>query len=157
MSKHWGQIGNGTPTAFTTNSTAINAGLLAFDEAWTVIRMIGEYIIAPGGVVASGDNAIIGMGIGVFSTDATAVTAVPEPFSEPEFPWLYYAVHAFAYSGAGQDNAISSQSVRRSFDVHSMRKVKPGESLGFVAQYVDGTGAPPLDLTFGITRVLVAR
>ncbi len=157
MPKHWSSIGNGSPTAFSSDSTAINGGLLAFDEAWTVIRLLGEYVISPNGTIAQGDFALVGVAIGVFSTDATAVTAVPEPSLEPGYPWLYWAVHEFHYRGTGEENAIGSQWVRKSFDVHSMRKIKPNESLGIVANYVDGSGAPPLLMSFGVTRVLVAR
>jgi hypothetical protein len=157
MPKHWDSIGSGVPTAFTADSTAINAGLLAFDEAWTVIRMIGEYIIRPGGTIALADTAMIGVGIGVFSTDATATTAVPEPIDEPGYPWLYWKVHAFAFEGTDKDAAPGVNWVRQSFDIRSMRKVKPRESLGMVGQYLDNNGTPPLDLTFGVTRVLVAR
>ena len=157
MKKHWALIGSGVPTAFTADSTNVNAGTLAFDEAWTVIRMIGEYIISPGGVLASTDEAMVGVAIGVAATDAVTVTAIADPINEPGYPWLYYAVHAFSFRGTGQDNAVGSQWVRRAFDIKSMRKVMPSQSLFICAQYLDQLGAPPLDIVYGVTRVLVAR
>ncbi len=157
MPKHWAAIGNITPTVFTVGSTNINGGLLAFDEAWTVMRLIGEYIIGPDAAPVVGDHCNITVAIGVFSTDSTATTAIPDPFAEPGYPWLYWASHSFAFEEASLEVGSQRHAVRRQFDVHSMRKVKPSESLGIVAEYTDGSGAPLMAISYARTRVLVAR
>ncbi len=157
MPKHWDQLG-AISQALTADATIISAGL-SFDEGWTIIRLLGEYTVAPSGATAQGDSAAIGVGIGVFSSDAVAAGAgsVPEPVNEAEYPWLYWADHRFFFGGTSVDPSPASASVRRAFDVKSMRKVKPRESLVMVVNYVDITGAPPLDFIGGGTRVLIAR
>jgi len=131
---------------------------LAFSTADTVLRMLGEYTIAPTTAPTALDRAILTMAIGVVSSDAFAVgaSAVPDPASEPEYPWLFWASHALHFTGTSVDGGAAGISVRRSFDVRSMRKMKPRESLIWVSEYSDLAGAPPLTATAGITRVLLA-
>ena len=136
--------------------------ILDFAEAATVLRMIGEYILVPTGVASAADDVRIGIGIGVVSSDAAALgaTALPDPIGEPEYPWLFWAVHglyfAAATSGtAGQGPQGFGGSLRRSFDVRSMRKLKPRESLVAVVEYSDGTGTPPITIKMSNTRVLL--
>ena len=134
---------------------------LAFVEPATVLRMIGDYLITPtnGGVVAL-DAANIGVGIGIVSTDAATLgaTALPDPASEADYPWLYWKVSSLYFRGV-LDPTIPSGSadvVRVSFDIRSMRKIKPRESLSFGIEYVNVSGAPPLTFQSGGVRVLVA-
>ncbi len=141
------------------NSTGVVE--LAFSSSITVLRMLGEYVIAPtsaGGIVA-GDDARIAIGIGLVSTDAfAATTALPDPAGEPEYPWLYWAQHSFLYPVAGATAADSvglAGAVRKSFDIRSMRKFKAGQSLALVAQYVNVTGDPALTFGLSRTRVLI--
>ncbi len=155
MAKHWDTPGAIT-VDFTANATQASSGLLE-DEAWTVIRMIGEYVITPTSAPAAGDQAVIAIGIAVVSADAGAAGAVPDPVSEPSYPWLYWADHRFHFSTTSADPNSAASSLRHRFDVRSMRKIKPREELIVVAEYIAITGAPPLSLVLGGPRVLVAR
>jgi len=131
---------------------------LALTGPWTVIRMIGEYIIAPTTAPVALDKVRMIVGIGVVSTDAATVgaSALPDPGAEPDYPWLYWKDHPVQYASTEVDPAGEAGTVRASFDIHSMRKIKPRESLVFVFEYNNVNGDPPLTAGVGLTRVLVA-
>ena len=157
MVKAWDGMA-GQANAITASSTFLASGLLNFAEPFTILRMLGEYTIGPTSAPAALDNADVTIGIGVVSTDAATLgaTALPDPADEPEFPWLYWASHDFFFAGTGAQPAIEVAGLRRSFDIKSMRKVKPRESLIVVGQYTDRVGAPPLQINVQQTRVLLA-
>ncbi len=157
MPKHWHPIAGGSQ-GFTVNATALIGTLGTFATPFTVIRMLGEYIIGPDAAPAAADSCRVGVGIGVVSTDAATLgaTAMPDPSGEPDFPWLYWAEHAFFFVGTSLEDQAVAQ-LRHSFDVRSMRKVKPRESLVMVVEYVDVNGAPPMQVETAATRVLVAE
>ena len=120
--------------------------------------MLGEYIVGPQVAPVAADAASIGVGIGVVSSDAVSAgaSALPDPNGEADYPWLYWAQHDFFFGSTATDPASLASSLRRPFDIKSMRKLKPRESLVAVIQYSDISGAPPLHVEFTQTRVLVA-
>ena len=157
MVKQWTSLLSNS-NAFTADATAVIRAL-AFTEASTILRMIGEYTISSTTVSVTFDAANIGIGIAVVSTDAAAVAAgggVPEPITEPEYPWLYWAQHLMRFQSAELVQADGFSFVRKSIDIRSMRKVKPRESLVFVAEYIDGGGDPPVMVGLSGIRVLIA-
>ncbi len=158
MAKHWHELPAGAVT-LTANATAF-VGALALDGPWTAIRMLGEYVFAPtgGGAFAASDNALLALAIGVISTDAAALgsSAVPDPADEPDYPWLYWAEHPLLFLVATADQNNPAGVVRVSFDIRSMRKIKPRESLSMIIQYTDVSGTPPISFSAAHTRVLVA-
>ncbi len=160
MGKLWDQI-PGSTTGLTANSRIAPAGLAA-SAPQTVLRMIGEYVIGLSGAATIGDSVEISIGIGVVSTDAftAGTTALPDPAGEPDFPWLFWAQHKFRYPGAvgtavGEGVWGDQSMIRRSFDIRSMRKMKPRETLMAVLQYVDVVGTPPMRFDLSTTRVLL--
>ncbi len=161
MPKHWDSIGVSNVTVFSATSTAVIGGSLAQDEAWTIIRMLGEYLVGPDASTppVAGDHVAIGVGIAVVSSDAATLggTAVPDPVGEAQYPWLYWKVHQMHFETGDLDPSSATASVRQSFDIRSMRKVKPSESLIMVADYLNITGSPAIIFAPGITRVLIAR
>ena len=83
---------------------------------------------------------------------------MPDPATDANYPWLYWASHKLFFTSSGNSGeGGAGYSLRRSFDIKSMRKLKPSESLAFVFQYSDIAGAPPLQFTAGQTRVLLAN
>ena len=155
--KQWDILG-GVNDAFTANEVAAGAAL-PFTLASTIIRMIGEYVLAPGGTaVTTGDIADVTVAIGIVSTDAFAAgsAALPDPGDDTDYPWLYNKSHPFIFGGTSEDPNSAAASVRVAFDIKSMRKVKPKESLVSVFQYVDVAGTPPIDINMAFTRVLLA-
>ena len=132
-------------------------GSIAFTSPATVLRMIGEYVIGgtPGGTFAAADEVRIGLGLGMASTDAAGSGVLPDPLEEPEYPWLYWADHAFAFEGATVDRGNPAVALRRSFDIRSMRKFKPRESLIWNLQYADAAGTPPITVNLSSVRVLL--
>ncbi len=159
MSKQWAAIPS-IDLTFTADGTSLG-GALAFTVPSTVIRMLGDVTIGNTAAVTALDAVIIGMSIGVVSTDAFAAGAasVPEPLEEPEYPWLYWASKAFFYPNTSSPLASTGDprmSDRFSIDIRSQRKLKPRESLCWIVQYGDITGAPPMTVQIANTRVLLA-
>ena len=163
MRKHWVGAG-GTAADFTGDST-VNlqqvGGTGGLADAFTVLRMLGGYTIFPTSAPVAGDEVTVSYGIGVVSSDAATVgaSALPDPGTEPEYPWLYWASHALGYSNNSVQQITGAGAVRVDFDIKSMRKIKPSESLVSVAQYnnVATGGNPPLTIVVGGLRVLVAH
>jgi len=61
------------------------------------------------------------------------------------------------YQSATPDNDIPEMvTVRRQFDIRSMRKLKPRESLVWLVQYGDLSGTPSITTVCGQIRTLVA-
>ena len=155
LAKQWESLAaiNISMTADSTNLGASSGT----NTSQTVLRMIGEYVGLPSAATVAGDRAVVTVGIGVISSDAFAAGAgsVPDPAGESEYPWLYWASHPFRFGDTSVDPNSQSASVRHTYDIRSMRKMKPRESLALIVQYVDINGAPPIAFLFGATRVLI--
>ena len=158
MRKQWDSI-PGVTLALTASSTT-SVGAFAATQALTIMRLLGEYLICPtgGGTFVANDRASITVGIGVVSTDAfvAGATSLPDPAGEPEYPWLYWAQHdfnLFTALAAGDWQGARAEH-RQSFDIRSMRKMSPRQSLAFIIQYVDVSGVPPMSFEQSTTRVL---
>jgi len=155
MAKHWGGL-PGVELHLTANVTGIIGSVPAEHPGETVLRMLGEYIVQPTSAPAAGDAVLITAGIAVISTDAVIAAAFPDPHGEPEYPWLYWASHAFHYPDTALESGQGTGALRKAFDIRSMRKMKPRESLVFVMEYTDIVGTPPMSIVAGRTRVLSA-
>ena len=159
--KFWSFIGTNITNAVSANSTLVLGAnfAMAGTDTLTVMRMIGGYLIGPGAANVLADSAAITIAIGIFSTDAVTVggTALPDPEDEPGYPWLFWASHLFETTVAQQDSTADPRmAIRRSFDIKSMRKMKPRETLTFVMQFRDINGAPTMNIVAERTRVLFA-
>ena len=140
-----------------TTATTFLGGSLAFAAPLTILRMLGEYTLGPSPTPVADDFCSITVAIGVVSTDAFAVgaTAMPDPAGEEEYPWLFWAQHPLFFPAATVDQPGPYAGVRHTFDIRSMRKMKPRESLAVIVSYSDLNGLPPVRWIMGSTRVLV--
>ncbi len=156
MAKEWAIIPGGL-LDFTADATQIGSSILNLGPA-TVLRMLGEYAIGPVTAPVTLETAELTVAIGVASSDAVALgaSAMPDPADEPNYPWLYWAQHSLFFTTTNLDPAGETASVRHGFDVRSMRKIKPRESLVMVVQMTRVSGTPDLRIVLGSTRVLVA-
>ena len=153
--KEWNSI-NAFGVDLAADGTSLVAGL-SVAAAVTVMRMIGEYSISTDGAPTALDEATIIVGIGVISTDAFAAGggSTPDPGGEAEYPWLYWASHKLYFPTGTDGYTGDCGNFRRSFDIRSMRKMKPRETLAFIMEYSDMVGTPALRFTAGATRVLI--
>ena len=157
--KHW--AGSDTSQVqFTGAATGIVA-TLSLTDPLTILRTLGEVLIAPtgGGTFATADIAHVTFGLGVVSTDALAVgaSAMPDPFDEADFDWLWWYHATLAYPLAGAFVGLASESVRVELATKAMRKIKGhGEALVLLAQYISISGNPPVDVT-GAFRMLLGE
>ncbi len=157
--KHWHDL-EGARGTFVADAIILMATFASeAGDPYTVLRMFGEYAIAPTTAPVATDSCLITLGVGVVSTDAATLggTAMPDPEDEPDYPWLYWMSHALHFPTTSVDPSVASGSVRKSFDVGSMRKVAPRQSLVVVAQYSDIIGTPPITVTMGSFRFLVGE
>ncbi len=141
--------------AISADGTFAVAGV-SFAVPATVLRSRSELIgwLDVSGQTA-GDEVKFGIGLGLVSTDAFTLgaTALPDPSGEPEFPWLYwYEYHLVTEEATGRG---PGGFFRLAIDTKAMRKVKPGESLVWVVQRVDGGGDLIAHIAFGQTRILI--
>ena len=147
---------------FTADGTSIASGGLDFTEAQTVMRCRGSALCAFNAATTALDEADITLGLGIFSTDAfnAGSASMPDPAGEPDYPWLWWGVFQmfspFVIDGTGSDDS-GALIHRLEIDTKAMRRVKPRQTLGWIAQYVDQTGTPSVRLSFAQTRVLVGR
>jgi len=143
--------------AMTGDGTFIGSSI-PFSSKRTVLRMLGEYIIGPTTSPTALDACKVAVGICRVSSDAftAGATAVPDPAGDSDYPWLYWAEHMFRYTSNDPEGGggVIAQ-VRQSFDIRSMRKFSPSESLIWCMQYADITGAPPMTMNCAQVRVLL--
>jgi len=161
MRKHWHSI-PASQTAFTATSTVLLSSFVAAaGEPFTVLRMMGSFLISatPGGTFGIGDTACLGFGIGVVSADAIAAGSgsMPDPVGEPEYPWLYWTEAPILMFDGTLAEGLSMSNRVINFDVRSKRKVAPRQGLAFVGEYVDAVGTPPMTVISGGIRFLIAE
>ena len=157
MAKSWTAI----PSAeFLLGSTGtFLGGGLSSGVPFTLLRMLGEYVIVPRSGAVALDNVEIGVGIARVSSDAFTAGAafMPDPIGDEDFPWLYWASHKVIYHATALDPSSPGAAVRRAFDIKTMRKFKPSETVALIVQYVDIVGTPALQVSVGTTRILTAQ
>ncbi len=160
--KHWHSLGTLARANFTTDATAILGSFVSSDgDPFTVLRMIGQGLVSPtgSGTFVASDTAIVTVALGIVSADAIALglTAMPDPDSEPEYPWLYWHTTFTNFEGSadapGQELAMTD---RFTIESRAMRKVGPRQGLVAVAQYVDASGTPPLSVDLQV-RFLIGE
>ena len=137
-------------------NTTISGGALSFGAPFTILRARGWVQATFDETMQAGDFLKVSFGLGIISTDAfNAGSAQPDPGAEPEYPWLWWGVIELEAFAAAAQNVWGTTAQRLEVDTRSMRKVKPGQSLVWVAQTSDAAGAPVTKVTMGQTRVLV--
>ncbi len=155
--KEWTAI-PGLSASVSTDTTTLG-GNLSFNVPATILRMRSK-----GGFFAFdstqqvGDAIALTWGIGLFSQDAIALgaTALPDPGSEPEFPWLMWGGCSLqSFLAAGVNAWGVSACEIRPWDSKAMRKVKPGQGLAVVIQTEGAAGAPVTVIQYPRGRVLI--
>ncbi len=151
--KSWRSI-LGIVLGFGANAT-LSGGALPFSDAATIVRCRGSLLLSMDGGTLS-DQIAVTVGLGIVSQQAFTAGpgSMPPPGNEPEFPWLFWKDILLQFQTAAGDSAVE-RAVRVEVDTKAMRKVKPNESLVWLAQSTRLNATPSADLVIGITRVLV--
>jgi len=146
----------------TSSGTQIVSGSLNFAESGqTILRSQVDVLFrfTQGATFAASDAAKIAFGLAVVSTDAfeAGSGSMPDPAGEAEYSWLYWReIHMTTGEGTAMLPDAITQVFRDRWDTKAMRKIQARQSMVWVAQYVDISGAPAITLSFGQTRVLLA-
>ena len=152
--KQWNAAPGLTAEVRTTTLTV--GGLLSFSSPATILRWRSYWSGILDETRQIGDEMLLIYAIGVFSTDAVVAGALPDPIQEPEYPWVFWdemVLNSFSISDARAPWGPGAQ--RREVDSKALRKVKPGESLVYVVQSADVSGAPVTLIDVGQLRVLI--
>jgi len=154
--KQW-QALPGLVTTVAAAQTFLGSGALNFLQPGTILRVhCPNLLVMFDATKQVGDEISVSMGLGVFATDAVAAGAasMPDPANEPEFPWMMWDQFALKAELAAGEEALGSSVIRRSYDIKSMRKIRPGQTLTWVVQTGTVTGAPQTLYHMNTNRVL---
>ena len=130
-------------------STGSLSALGMFASGVTLIRTRGR-VVATMITGAISDVTQYGIAIGIFSSDAFAagVASLPGPLMDADYDWLWYLTGAFGPSLAGtEDERSMMTTISLELDSKAMRKLKPNQMVGFVAEAVAFNGAVGIDFS----------
>ena len=105
------------------------------------------------------DRMVVTLGLGIVSTDAANLgfTAMPDPATEVDYPWIWWGQYVLRSHQAVAHNQLGTSVVRTSVDSKAMRRVKPNQSLVWIAEFTDQAGAPVTLIDIAATRVLIGN
>jgi len=157
--KEW-QQGSFSRQAISAAGTFAGGGL-DFAQPITVLRSRGYVQAAFDETVQAGDTMLLTFGLGIVSTDAAnlGATALPDPGSDVAYPWLWWGemfLEAFAADVATL-HAWGSTNQRLEVDTKAMRRARLDQSLIWVIEAAQVTGAPVTNVEIGTTRILVGQ
>jgi len=144
-------------TTMTANAVAI-VGSLGFTFPGTIMRVRGGRVDAAMDGSVDTDIAGIIFGLGLVSTDAfnLGITAMPEPFEDVGYPWMWWKSFCIAdNTPSGGDPHPGMTHQWAEIDTKAMRRFKPGQTLVLIAQYIDAVGTPPITVCHSGSRVLI--
>jgi len=133
------------------------SGSLAFSIPATLLRFRGYISASFDETKQVGDRLILTTGVAILSTDAVTAGAasLPDPATEPEFPWIWWGEFRLDSFFAGAVDGSGPGWQRYEIDSKAMRKIKPGESLVTIVEITNVIGAPVTLIDVGQLRVLI--
>ena len=159
----WGVGPQAVRTAVSSiGKTLWTTGVILGIPAGTLVRTRGEVGMSLSLATNAGDGFNGAVGIGIVTTDAfdIGVTAVPGPFSDPDWEgWLwhsYWSLRGVAAQSLGQDvarNAVGGE-LKIPIDSKAMRKWSENETMIGVLEAAVETGVSNMNFVAD-TRLLV--
>jgi len=115
----------------------------------TLIRTRGRvlYHFDPANI---SDVVMVALGLGIFSSDAFAAGAVsmPGPITDADYDWVWHNAIVFGPSfEAAESNTSIVGNVNIEVDSKAMRKMKPSQTLGWIAEVSIISGGGTVDLS----------
>ena len=153
--KAWGKIIH-TDVSLSTDTTIIS-GFTSFSDSLTILRTRGYVQALLDATKQVGDGIVLTFGLGIVSTDAATLgaTAVPDPGSDFDYPWLWWGEMTLSAEATLGADTWGPHAQRLEVDSKAMRRVTPKQSILWVCQSSAATGAPVTLVTFGSTRILL--
>ena len=148
--------------SMTADGIFLASGALVATTRETIRRIRGVIFYSLSGMLSANDRCIVASGIGIVSTDASVAGAasMPDPAVDIDYPWLWWRERTFWAPGV-MTNATWDQGTLGAagevveVDSKAMRIIRPGQSLVWIFQYVNGTGTPPVDVEVASHRILL--
>ncbi len=153
--KQWRSIAS---TNFTGSVNAVFVGpRMDFVDPATILRARSKYMVLFDPTKQVADQMTVTLALGVVSTDAAGLgsTAMPDPVSDSDYPWLWWGTTVLESQIAAGEDAFGSTVQLVEVDTKAMRRVKPKQSLVWVAEMSGAAGAPVTKVFMHQTRVLV--
>ena len=144
--------------SFSTDGTRLASGSLAFSSTSTILRVRTPEIMAfLDNTQQAGDIIDLTFGLGIFSTDAVTAGAgsMPDPQVEADYPWLWWGSIHLEGDAAASFQGLGTSVVWIHPDTKAMRRVRAGQSLTWVVEAGQASGAPTTILFVGQSRVLI--
>ena len=137
MQKTWVGVNFGE-TALTITQAALGGIGFTVSSSSTVLRIRGSlaFKATPDAIT---DDDVVGIGLGIVTSDALAVggTSIPGPLGDPD--WGGWIWHNFVPFLAGASSGINELDYRViEVDSKAMRKMKVNESLALIGQLATG-------------------
>ena len=143
----------------TTTTMVLGTGVTPVIPALTVVRIRGmmDLQLVSADAARSGYNWAAGIGIVQSDAFAGAVSGMPDPFTDADWPgWLWHQMGVLTAPVAALSATLGNEAItRQSFQVDSkaMRKLRQSEVL-FAIMEADELGTSTMDVKFA-SRVLV--
>ena len=150
---HWTLIQETLSTG--AGSLAINA-LPAQHLPETLLRIRGEFIVAPQAPLADAQGAVMACGL-ILVPEGTGTTVLWSPITDGDAPWIWWDAMNCDYQEFIADGNYTSNTCdgRRVIDSKAMRKVRNTE-LQFVVENATITGLTAMTLRATITARVLA-
>ena len=153
--KQWKGIAGISLTASTEG--AKGGAFISFSEPATVLRVCSRWMSWLDATKQAADAMSVSVGVLITSTDAATLgaMALPDPFGELNYPWLWLGHMDLASELAAASEAFGISQQVLEIDTKAMRRVSPGESLSVIVEYAGAAGAPVTWTEITPTRVLL--
>ena len=155
--KTWTNLVVGNATVSTNTTTILGNGVSSSLQSTILRCRMSDCLVHLDATKQVGDLMVLTFGLGIVSSDAFAAGAasVPDPFDEPEYPWLWWGSYTVEAELAAAEESLGASCFRFSADSKSMRRFQPGSTLGWFMQTTSASGAPATKVRMGSTRVLI--
>ena len=131
MLKTWNGATIGQTNVDSTTQAILAGVAFTVGSRSTILRIRGNLLIK-GTPDSSGDNAVVGLGLGIVTSDAAAVggTSVPSPLGDPDWSgWMWHQYTPMDAGSAALSGSDIGSMARIEIDSKSMRKISVNESL----------------------------
>ena len=125
----------------------------------TIVRIRGSAVVHMVAGAAA-DAMVVGLGLIVVTTDASAVSAVavPSPIDDLDSPWLYHQLFSFGPAlgaEAADDVNVGITTARVEIDGKAQRKFGPNETLVWMWDATLHAGTPTFDGSCAVRNLVL--
>jgi len=146
----WSNILTSISLVANSGSKAVGTGVgLTSAGGLTLIRTRGwaSFHFDPASIA---DSLQVGIGLGIYSSDAfgAGAASMPGPISDADYDWVYHTTFVLGPTfTATEDGTNILHNLWTEVDFKAMRKMKPNQTLGWIAESLVLSGGGSVDLS----------